>query len=74
MRGPREASRPADHARLLRHDCPAGDDVELYVLDGAGHTWPGSEPNALASIFGPTNMSVDATEIIWDFFQHHARR
>jgi polyhydroxybutyrate depolymerase len=66
-------SRPADHARLLHYDCHPRADVELYVLDGAGHTWPGSEPNALASILGSTNMSVDATEIIWDFFQHHAR-
>ena len=46
--------------------------VELYVLDGAEHTWPGS--NGMASVealLGPVSDKVDATDLIWAFFEAH---
>ena len=65
---------PAVGARLLTYDCSRGSEVGLYILDGAGHTWPGSTAvNPLAGIFGPTNLDVDATAVMWAFFQQHAR-
>ena len=51
-------------------DCPADGVVEFDIIDGGGHTWPGSAfSNKLASIMGPTDMGTDANEQIWQFFQ-----
>lgn len=52
--------------------CAEGSAVELYVVDGGGHAWPGSALSAAsASILGPTTEEIDATELIWSFFQDH---
>jgi polyhydroxybutyrate depolymerase len=65
---------PAEGARLVSYDCPAGAEVEFYILEGAGHTWPGSEFHVtMESVVGPTIMSIDATETMWAFFEAHAR-
>jgi polyhydroxybutyrate depolymerase len=57
---------------LLRFECPADKAVELYRVDGGGHSWPGSAFSALiANYVGPTTMSVDANELIWAFFEAH---
>ncbi len=43
--------------------------VELVVVRGAGHTWPGSAGYALAeAAIGPTPADPDAIQLIWDFF------
>ena len=48
--------------------------VELYVVDGGGHAWPGSEfSRASADILGPTTFDIDATDLIWSFFEEHHR-
>ncbi len=48
--------------------------VELYRVVGGGHTWPGSEFDvAIADIVGPVTMTIDANEVMWDFFQAHPR-
>jgi polyhydroxybutyrate depolymerase len=55
------------------YDCPENADVEFYSIIGGGHTWPGSEfSKAAASVMGPTTMSFNASERIWEFFQRHA--
>jgi polyhydroxybutyrate depolymerase len=65
---------PAEEARLLRYDCPPGAEVDFYVVEGAGHTWAGSPTHAAAeAVLGPTNMNLDASRTIWEFFQQHAR-
>jgi polyhydroxybutyrate depolymerase len=57
---------------LLRFDCPIGDEVLLYRVDGGGHSWPGSAfSKTIESIVGPTTDSIDATELMWEFFQDH---
>lgn len=54
-------------------DCPASAPVEFLILEGGGHSWPGSEfGKAAESIVGPTDMSLDATDAIWQFFQRFA--
>jgi polyhydroxybutyrate depolymerase len=64
----------AEGARLVSYRCPAGADVGFYILDGAGHTWPGSEfHTALENTVGPTNMNIDASKAMWAFFKQHAR-
>jgi polyhydroxybutyrate depolymerase len=51
--------------------CAQGTAVTLYSLEGAGHIWPGGMrfPGDLA---GPYSASVDATQVMWAFFQNHA--
>jgi len=55
------------------YDCPDGADVEFYVVEGGGHTWPGSEfSEGIEHITGPTTFEIDWNEIAWGFFQRHA--
>ena len=50
-------------------DCPAEGTVEFLVLDGGGHSWPGSEfSKAIEDIVGPTD-DLDANAELWAFFQ-----
>jgi len=65
----------APDVTLLEFACPAGAEVELYRVDGGGHTWPGSAfSQQIAGIVGPTTTSIDATQLIWDFFEAHPLR
>ncbi len=42
--------------------------VIFYTLTGKGHSWPGSNmPEKI------TSQTIDATRLIWDFFQLHSR-
>jgi polyhydroxybutyrate depolymerase len=53
-------------------DCPAGSDVEFYVVIDGGHSWPGSEfSRQIANIVGPTTFTVSANEVMWEFFTRH---
>lgn len=53
-------------------DCTNGADVQLYVVEGGGHTWPGSSRNIAA--LGSTTQSINAGEIAWRFFANHSKR
>jgi polyhydroxybutyrate depolymerase len=49
-----------------------GSAVESYRIEGGGHSWPGSFFFQLVGfIVGPTATSIDATELIWEFFERH---
>ena len=51
-------------------DCPADAPVIFDIVQGGGHSWPGSEFSQKAeNIVGPTDMSIDATDLIWTFFE-----
>lgn len=51
------------------YDCPEDADVVFDIVEGGGHTWPGSELNAqLGAIMGPTTMNLDASDAMWEFF------
>jgi polyhydroxybutyrate depolymerase len=55
------------------YDCPPGVGVEFYIVKGGGHTWPGSAfSKSISSIVGYTTMDIDASELIWKFFQRFA--
>jgi polyhydroxybutyrate depolymerase len=45
-----------------------GAEVVLYVLDGAGHTWPGA--GIKVGFLGETS-SLPANDLMWEFFQKH---
>lgn len=55
------------------YDCPSGAEVEFYILVGGGHDWPGNEATGLEDGPGPDNpvMDIDASELMWAFFQDH---
>jgi polyhydroxybutyrate depolymerase len=51
-------------------DCPDEGASEFLIIEGGGHTWPGSEFSAqLERVMGATDMSIDANEQMWAFFQ-----
>ena len=58
---------------LTSWDCGQVDAaVESYTIEGGGHSWPGSFFFQLVGfIVGPTATSLDATDVIWDFFERH---
>jgi polyhydroxybutyrate depolymerase len=68
---PTESQVAAD-VRVVRYPCASGADVALYVVEGGGHTWPGSRfSKAIAQFVGPTTLSIDADAVMWRFFQRH---
>lgn len=50
--------------------CKNNADVQLYGLVFGGHTWPGHPMNAPLEL-GETGLDMDATQVIWDFFDAH---
>ncbi|MFI5718702.1 alpha/beta hydrolase family esterase [Nocardia sp. NPDC051750] len=54
------------------YPCPADADVELYSIQGGGHVWPGNTSVPFPEIFvGSNTTSINATQLIWDFFEAH---
>jgi polyhydroxybutyrate depolymerase len=49
-------------------DCKENAEISIYIIDGGGHTWPGGDN---LSVFGKTS-AVNASEIMWEFFQAHS--
>lgn len=72
---PTSTDEPVSATVTLRtYDCPAGADVEMYIVSGGGHAWPGSElSKAIENIIGPTTFDIDATDLLWRFFQRFRR-
>jgi len=57
---------------LRTYRCPPGVAVEFYIILGGGHAWPGSLfSQKIASITGPTTFEINATSVIWRFFQRY---
>ena len=50
-------------------ECPDGRAVDLIMVAGAGHQWPGSL--VLVSGVDATSDALDATATIWSFFDTH---
>ena len=50
------------------NNCTA--DIVFYTIAGGGHAWPGGEPMP-KFIVGHTTQDIDATRVMWDFFQQH---
>jgi polyhydroxybutyrate depolymerase len=65
--------RPAEHViagNVTVQDwrgCARGSALRHYRIAGAGHVWPSTSPN----LDSPTPTSIDATPLIWEFFQRH---
>ncbi len=65
--------RTSTEVELIEYsDCQGESSVQLNVIEGGGHTWPGSEfSRASESALGHTTFEIDATEAIWSFFLAH---
>ncbi len=59
-----------DVERRIFQSC-GGADVEFYVVDGGGHTWPGSVVMAFIDSLGKTTLDVSATSLAFDWFDDH---
>jgi polyhydroxybutyrate depolymerase len=61
----------ASDVTLNSYPCPAGAEVEFYVVKDGGHTWPGNGGALPESYVGRTTESIDANALEWAFFQAH---
>ena len=52
-----------------RWSCQSGHEVDLYTLQGKGHSWPGSAMPARI-----TSKDVSATAAMWAFFKSHPKQ
>jgi polyhydroxybutyrate depolymerase len=74
------ASSPAaEHVELRAYGgCKNDATVEFYVIADGSHAWPGSAVMAAigaspaGAIIGHTNDEIDASTLIWRFFQRYA--
>ncbi len=53
--------------RFVPHDSDRA--VELYMIRAAGHVWPGGQPVLAERLVGARTDKLDATRVIWDFFE-----
>ncbi len=64
-------TRIASQVILRRYVCPPGTAVEFYIILGGGHAWPGSKfSQKISSVTGFTTFQINATDVIWAFFEH----
>lgn len=52
-------------------NCENNATVQVYYLEGVGHTWPGAQ---MGDLLGPNTQGTIATDLIWDFFRTHPLR
>ena len=50
--------------------CDQNAEVVFYTITGGGHSWPGGEPLP-TWIVGETSLSINATDLMWNFFVLH---
>ncbi len=62
--------RPANNVALSRFTCADGSDLDVYMVGGMGHAWPGATAGSMAA----PDVGVDATELVWEFFAAHPRQ
>lgn len=64
--GPREADQTA--LEYVYSPCREKTEVILWKLSGAGHVWPGGQPNYFPHLLGPSTGIIDANREMWGFF------
>jgi polyhydroxybutyrate depolymerase len=61
--------RPARNVALSRARCADGSEVDVYTVEGMGHSWPGAKTGNMAA----PDAGVVATDLVWRFFAAHPR-
>jgi polyhydroxybutyrate depolymerase len=51
--------------------CDQGAEARLYTIEDGGHTWPGGDQYLNEKIIGKTSRDLDASDVLWSFFQSH---
>lgn len=67
--------RDADVTQREWTQCAADADVDYYRVRGGGHTWPGADPfiaGAIEQTLGKTTQTVNATRLMWQFFEGYS--
>lgn len=60
----------SEHVRTTSYaNCIGDADVMLYTIEGGGHTWPSS---INVPRLGPVTDEIDATALIWAFFERYS--
>jgi polyhydroxybutyrate depolymerase len=70
-----EPDRAADETTVTRSTWGPGRDggeVVLFTITGGGHTWPGRE--APFKFLGRSTLDISANDLMWEFFERHARK
>ncbi len=66
-----------DTTCISHNGCPANGQVELCTVGGGGHTWPGGsyvkETENWKRIVGTLSEDINATDVIWEFFESKRR-
>jgi polyhydroxybutyrate depolymerase len=62
--------RPARNVTLSRARCADGSDIDVYTVEGMGHSWPGATTGANAA----PDAGIVATDLLWPFFSAHPRK
>ena len=60
-------------------NCRGGTDVVWYEIAGGGHRWPpqraqGMQEAIARRTFGASSQNLDATQVLWQFFNEHPKR
>ena len=69
---PVELPSSGDVSGIRYENCAKDAEVIFYTIKGGGHSWPGGGylPKWLV---GHTTQDMDATQVMWEFFQSHPR-
>jgi polyhydroxybutyrate depolymerase len=65
---------PNDGTRVTRvaySSCRNSSEVTHFVVQGGGHTWPGSPVTPTLRISGAVSLDIRATDTVWAFFQKY---
>lgn len=57
--------------RYVYQPCRDKTEVVFYNVQGGGHTWPGGLQYLPVSVIGKTSRNLDASAVIWQFFQQY---
>ena len=55
--------------RELFVNCKERVEVEMWTIEGGGHTWPGGKQYANEFFIGKTSREIDGNKKIWDFLK-----
>ena len=74
--GCQAASATIEVAPDVRHfawkRCKDGSAISVYVVDNGGHRWPGGVEVPSGRVSGVMTREIDASTLIWRFFDQHA--
>jgi polyhydroxybutyrate depolymerase len=64
----------SEHVRHFAwKSCRDDSAVEVYAVDNGGHRWPGGAGSSPGRVDGITTQEIDASTLIWEFFERHPR-